>query len=84
MSETYVAAAYCPNTGLALTSEDGEKSFYMDLYGTVKPMFKEFPASAVLKHHYMELRPIKGDAPRMLELFNKLEAQLGDLEDIDG
>jgi hypothetical protein len=84
MSETYVAVAYCPNTGLALTSEDKGSSFYMDPYGNVKPMFKDFPASAVLKHHYMELRPIKGNVTRMLELFNKLEAQLGDLEDIDG
>lgn len=83
MPQIYVAAAYCPNTGMALTSESGDSSFYMDQNGTVIPMFKEFPASAILKHHYIELRPLKGDASLMLELYNKLESKLGDLEDLD-
>lgn len=83
MSQVYVAAAYCPNTGLALTSEDKNSAFYMDPSGSIVPMGQSFPASAVLKHHYIELRPLKGDAATMLQLYNKLESELGDLEDLD-
>jgi L-ascorbate metabolism protein UlaG (beta-lactamase superfamily) len=73
MNPVYVAVAYCPDTGLALTSEDGKQAFYMDQQGQVSPMQKTFPASAVLKHHYMSIGPVRGDATTLFALFKRLE-----------
>lgn len=74
MPTKYKAVAYCQGTGLALTS--GDKSFYMNPSGRISEKFKLFPQSAVMKHHYIPINPIEGDADTMLVIFQRLEERL--------
>lgn len=70
---TYTAVAYCPHTGMAL--KQGDKSFYLSPEGELQEMFKMFPESAVLKHHYIEIKPVQGNLQDMVKLINTLDAR---------
>lgn len=74
---TYTAVAYCPHTGMAL--KQGDKSFYLSPEGELQEMFKMFPESAVLKHHYIEIKPVQGNLQDMVHLFRKLDERVSAL-----
>ena len=72
---TYTAVAYCPHTGLAL--RQGDKSFYLSPDGRLKEMFKLFPESAVLKHHYMPIKEVTGTVQELQRLMAMLDQKVG-------
>jgi hypothetical protein len=71
---TYTAVAYCPHTGMAL--KQGDKSFYLSPEGELKEMFKMFPESAVLKHHYIEIKPMESTVENLVSLMHRLDQKM--------